>query len=44
MPMLPQPLSRDLGFLSAEAGGSLLDEVTSAKKMLSRLTTAIRRR
>jgi four helix bundle protein len=36
--------SRDLGFLLAEAGGSLLDEVTSAKKMLSRLITAIRRR
>ncbi|MFL5608034.1 MAG: four helix bundle protein [Gemmatimonadaceae bacterium] len=37
-------LASDLGFLSADVGGPMLDEVTRTKKMLSRLITAIRRK
>jgi four helix bundle protein len=37
-------LARDLGFLSPDMGAPMMDEVTRAKKMLSRLIGAIRRR
>jgi four helix bundle protein len=37
-------LARDLGFLPADVGGPMLEEVTRAKKMLSRLISALRRR